>query len=128
MSGLRPDAPPSAPPDATNPYVYPAMPYPANMVYMPGGAVIPEHPDANMILVLGILGVLFLVPAPIALVMGARARKDCLGEQYASTGTLTAGYVLGIIGTVFLGIFVLAMIFFFVFILGMFSMFSNMPR
>lgn len=66
----------------------------------------PEHPNATVVLVLGILGFftnfMFLpVVAPVAWVMGQRARTEMRQNpgKYRDSGKLTAGWVLGIIST-----------------------------
>jgi hypothetical protein len=64
----------------------------------------PEHPNAVLSLVLGLAG-LFVVPiilSPIAWVLAARGRRDIAAYpgRWANGGALTAGFVLGIIGTI----------------------------
>lgn len=78
--------------------------------YAAPGPYLPDHPRATTSLVLGILGVVLCqIAAPFAWVMGKRT----LDEIDASQGTLggrgaaQAGYILGIVGTVILGLFVL---------------------
>ncbi|MBK8461977.1 MAG: DUF4190 domain-containing protein [Nigerium sp.] len=66
----------------------------------------PEHPQATTILVLGILGLFFAVTGPFALVMGNRARKDIAAGQYAQNPSVTIGWVLGIVTTVYLALVV----------------------
>ncbi len=65
-----------------------------------------EHPSGTTVLVLGILGlVLCQVLAPIAWVMGHRARREMNREpqvQWTNRGNVTAGWVCGIVGTVLL--------------------------
>ena len=90
---------------------YPSMPYPAAPGYQPGG-VLMEHPNATMILILGILGIVISagILSPIALVMGNKAKKECAEGKYALTSSLTIGWVLGLIGTILLAIGVVVMI------------------
>lgn len=86
----------------------------------PGGpwspGVQPEHPQATLVLVLGILG-LFVggLTSPFAWWIGQRARREVQQTPgaYASTTSLTVGWVLGILGTVYLA-FLIAMVLFMV--------------
>lgn len=61
------------------------------------------HPQATTILVLGILGVLCCGPVGIAaFVMGQTARREITRAErgtYNNEGTITAGWILGIIAT-----------------------------
>lgn len=71
----------------------------------PAGPEALEHPQATTTLVLGLVGLLAIPPlAPVAWVMGARARAELrqFPGRYRESGALTAGYVLGICGTVLL--------------------------
>lgn len=92
-----------------NPY---QQPYPP-----PGGAPYayapPDHPQATLVLVLGILGLaLCQVLGPVAWVMGHRARR----EIAASGGTVgghtqvTVGWALGIVATVLLVLSIVAIV------------------
>ncbi len=67
----------------------------------------PEHPQATTVLVLGVLGLLVVVTGPFAWMIGNRARAEVATGRYAPSGTLTAGWVLGIITSVYLAIIVL---------------------
>ncbi len=88
-------------PAGSQPYAaYPPAPY---------GYAMPEHPQGTTILVLGILGLFFAVTGPFALVMGNRARKEVAAGQYAPSTSVTIGWVLGIVTTVYLA-FVVVMI------------------
>ena len=72
----------------------------------PGGQV---HPQAVASLVLGVLGLVAFVPlAPIAWYLAAKARRETEAEPYRwqPSGMITAGMVLGIIGSVLLGLIV----------------------
>lgn len=68
----------------------------------------PQHPWATIVLVFGILGLVlglstligFLL-SPVAWIMGQIARKKVRAGEYAPSGALTAGWILGIIGSVF---------------------------
>jgi len=80
--------------------------YPGYPPVAPYGYALPEHPQATTILVLGILGLFFAVTGPFALVMGNRARKDIAAGQYAQNPSVTIGWVLGIVTTVYLALVV----------------------
>jgi hypothetical protein len=70
----------------------------------------PDHPQATTSLVLGILGiVLCQVIAPFAWSTGKRAvdQIDAAHGQLGGRGMAQAGYVMGVIGTVILGLYVL---------------------
>jgi hypothetical protein len=72
----------------------------------------PDHPRATMALVLGILGLVVCgVVAPFAWVIGARAVReiDESNGGLGGRGAAKAGYILGIIGTVLLGLGILAL-------------------
>jgi hypothetical protein len=86
---------------------YPAQPYPQQGYPQ---AYIPEHPRATTSLVLGILGIVMCqVVAPFALVIGRRtvSEIDASGGRLGGRGSAQVGYVLGIVGTVMLGLSVL---------------------
>ena len=70
-----------------------------------------EHPNAVPTLVLGVLGFVFGVTWPIAWYLGAKGNAEIKREpqRYRSSGMMTVGMVLGIIGTVLIGAFVLLM-------------------
>lgn len=75
----------------------------------------PEPSQATTVLVLGILGlVLCGILAPFAWVMGNRELQaiDSGRRSPDNRGTANAGRILGIIGTVFLGLGLVALIFF----------------
>jgi len=82
---------------------YPGQPYP--------GSYQPDHPSATTALVLGILGLVVFAPlAPFAWGIAAKARTEIRQSpgRYRAAGSLQAGYVLGIIGTVLLALGILA--------------------
>jgi hypothetical protein len=97
----RPYAPAPEPAmyETYQPYTPPA---PVVYAYAPTITSAPEHPSAVTSLVLGILG-LFVLPilAPIAWVIGGRGRREMrqYPGRWAPSGSLTAGWVMGIIGT-----------------------------
>lgn len=79
----------------------------------------PEPSQSTTILVLGILGlVLCQVLGPFAWVMGNRELEaiDSGRRPPENRGTANAGRILGIIGTVLLGIGVIGLILFFLFV------------
>lgn len=97
------------------PYVQPGYPpgYPM---------VLPDHPQATMVLVLGIVGfVVSGLTAPFAWYFGSKARKEIQANPgvYKDSGMLTVGWVLGIIGTCGLILAALLIILYFVFIIVM---------
>ncbi|WP_211348725.1 DUF4190 domain-containing protein [Nocardioides litoris] len=89
----------------------PPGPYGANP-YAPGpyaGFAPPDHPRTMTVLVLGILGiVLCQATAPFAWVMGKRALAeiDASGGAIGGRSQVQIGYILGIVGTVILGVVV----------------------
>ena len=77
--------------------------------YPPGGSVhqAPEHPRSTTALALGVLGLaLCPVLGPVAWWVGRKtvAEIDASGGRYGGRGAAQAGYVLGIVGTVLLGL------------------------
>lgn len=105
-----PPPPPAAPPP---PYGTP----PPGGGYGPGGAAPQEHPKGTQILVFGILSLVCCgLLGPVAWIMGNGARKemDARPDVYWSNrGNITAGWVCGIIGSVFLllGVLYLVIVF-----------------
>jgi hypothetical protein len=75
------------------------------------GTVTPDHPRATLALILGILGIVAcMVVAPFALVIGRGAVKDidASGGRLGGRSMAQAGFILGVIGTVILGLSVIA--------------------
>lgn len=67
----------------------------------------PDHPQATLILVLGVLGLAFCgILAPFAWWKGrnALAEIDASEGRIGGRGLVYAGYVMGIIGTVIIGV------------------------
>jgi len=100
---------------------YPPQGYPAQ------GQVqyAPDHPKATTSLVLGILGVvLCAVIAPFAWSMGKKTLNEIDASQgrLGGRGAAQAGYVLGIVGTVLLGLGVIIIL---VYVIGMVALFST---
>ena len=83
-------------------YPQPGYPQPGYSTQYP-----PDHPKATTSLVLGILGVVLCqVVAPFAWVMGKRTLDEIDASQgtVGGRGAAQAGYILGIVGTVLLGL------------------------
>lgn len=78
----------------------------------------PDHPKATTVLILGILGVVLCqVLGPFAWVMGKRTMNEIDASQgrVGGRGAAQAGYVLGIVGTVLLGVTLLILVAYFLF-------------
>jgi hypothetical protein len=89
--------------------------YPQQGGFPPMGYPGQDHPKATTALVLGILGIVICgVIAPFAWRMGKRtvAEIDASNGQLGGRGAAQAGYVLGVIGTVLLGLGLLALVLF----------------
>lgn len=102
-------------------------PYPPPHGYPAHGQVqyAPDHPKATTSLVLGILGVVLCqVIAPFAWSMGKRTLNEIDASQgrLGGRGAAQAGYVLGIVGTVLLG---LSLVFILIYVIGMVAFFST---
>jgi hypothetical protein len=82
------------------------MSYP--MVPPPGYPVVrPDHPRATTAMVLGILGIVVCqILGPFAWSIGGKAVKeiDASGGAYGGRGQAQAGYIMGIVGTILLGL------------------------
>jgi TRAP-type C4-dicarboxylate transport system permease small subunit len=79
----------------------------------PPGHFAPEHPQATLSLILGVLGIVVCgVAAPFAWQIGRRtvAEIDASQGRLGGRGAAQAGYVLGIVGTVLLGFAVLMVV------------------
>ena len=75
--------------------------------YGGGYGYLPSHPNSGLVLGLGIASLFFGILAPIAWIMGHRARSEInAGAPYRSDGALTTGYVLGMIITILGGLLV----------------------
>jgi len=73
-----------------------------------------EHPRGTLILILGILSIVCIqLLGPVAWVMGNGALReiDANPGAYSNRGTVNAGRICGIIGTIFLVLGVVAWIF-----------------
>ncbi len=98
--------PPPPPPGAAYPGA--AVPYPPTYPggYPPAGYPMqapPEHPQAVMAMVLGILGLVCCgLASPFAIWTGRKSMKeiDASGGWLGGRGQAQAGFIMGIIGTV----------------------------
>ena len=91
--------PPPQPPFPPNPYGPPPPPY--------GQFPAPDHPQATVVLILGILGlVLCQVISPFAWVMGNRvvAEIDASNGQVGGRSMANAGRICGIVGTLLIAV------------------------
>jgi hypothetical protein len=101
-------APPPPPPPGQPPYG-PPNPYGAPAY----GFMVPEHPQATTVLILGILGlVLCQVISPFAWVMGNRvvSEIDASNGQLGGRSQANAGRICGIVGTLLVGLILLFMV------------------
>ncbi|MFI7001464.1 DUF4190 domain-containing protein [Nocardia sp. NPDC050175] len=96
--------------------------YPAYGAYGPP----PEHPQATIILILGILSLVFCqIIGPVAWVMGKRALNeiDASGGALGGRSNVMVGYVCGIIASTLI---ILGILFFVLFIvLGLVGVWSS---
>lgn len=101
----------------------PAIVDPVAYDYGYRGTPTSPHPNAVLSMVLGILGIVAFSPlAPIAWYLAAKGRREMSYDpgRWSASGMLTAGFVLGIIGTVLLGLGIV----FFLFIFAMMASFG----
>lgn len=80
---------------------------------------LPDHPNAVPSLILGLLSLFFFAPlGVIAWVLAARGRREVAANpgRWASGGTLTAGLVMGIIGSILTALAAIAILVFFLFV------------
>ena len=87
--------------------------------YGPGGVPqwAPDHPQATTVLLLGILGMAVCqVIAPFAWIKGSKVKKEieAAGGRYGGRNQVQIGYVLGIVGTVLLGLYFVGFLFYIV--------------
>jgi len=118
------------PPQAYGPSPYGQVPYGAPGV--PGYGVRPKHPSATTAMTLGLValigGLFCLLPiavAPFAWTTGARAVKeiDASGGALDGRSEAQAGYVMGIIGTVLLGLSLVVVVLYLLFFAAIFASF-----
>jgi hypothetical protein len=96
--------------------------YPPQQGYLPQPVqYAPDHPKATTVLVLGILGVVLCqLIGPIAWSMGKKTvdEIDASRGGLGGRGAAQAGYILGIVGTVILGLSVVFLVIYFVIIVA----------
>lgn len=86
------------------------------------GAPNPEHPQAQIVLILGIVGIFVTVCSFIAWYLGSKAKKEIdAGAPYAWDGSLKIGYLLGMIVSILAIIGLVLAAVWFIFIIGMFA-------
>lgn len=109
-----PNTPPNTPPGAGQPPQNPYQPYGAPG-YGPTGAPqwAPDHPESATVLLLGILGMAVCqVIAPFAWIKGARVKReiDEAGGRLAGRSQAQIGYILGIVGSALLALYVVGIV------------------
>lgn len=109
--------PRNPPPTQTVYQPYPAQSTPPAAPLVPsyppqayGYVQLPEHPSAIPSLVLGLVGLILAIPfaSPIAWYLAVRGQRESRLQpgRWRTSGMLTTGLVLGIIGTVIWGLLV----------------------
>ena len=70
-----------------------------------GGA---EHPQSTTVLILGILSLFIGITGPFAWFLGSQARREVAANpgRWVPSGSLTVGYVLGIVSTLLMALMV----------------------
>ncbi len=125
MSEQPPEFPPQPPQSPAPPPPNPYQPY-GGPGYSPAGVPhwAPDHPDSTTVLLLGILGMAVCqVVAPFAWVKGARVKReiDASGGKLAGRSQAQIGYILGIVGSVLLLLYVVGFLFYIVIVVIAFS-------
>jgi len=111
------------------PYGQPQQPYGAAQPYQQPYAYAPaEHPQAQTVFILGIVGIFVGIIPFIAWYLGAQAKKEIeAGAPYPFEGKLKTGYllgkILGIISLASAGLGLLLLIVYFVMMLAIFGAF-----
>jgi hypothetical protein len=83
-----------------------------------GGQV--EHPQGTMVLVLGVLGIVACqLVAPFAWVMGNKALEEIDRDplRYSNRSNVNLGRILGMVGTIILGVGLVLSVLYFIFII-----------
>jgi hypothetical protein len=116
----QPYAPPPNPYPAPNEYAAPQNPYGVPFQPAYAGGALPDHPSATTSMVLGIVGLvgiflcggLTLILSPVAWVVGAKAVReiDATPGRYGGRDKAQGGKVMGIIGSIFLVLGIIAII------------------
>lgn len=105
----NPYAPPGYPPPGYPPPMYPP-PNPYGVAYPP-----PDNGEAVTVFVLGLLGLVACqLLGPVAWVKGNTIRKTAMIMGAPVPGLATAGWIMGIISTIILGLSILWVMFAFV--------------
>lgn len=88
-----------------NPYDQPAAPAYGQYGYGQPYGMPMEHPQGTLILVLGILGFVTGLAAPVAWYMGSKTRKEIAasGVVYSNEGNIKAGHILGMVMSIIYG-------------------------
>lgn len=70
------------------------------------GAVVPDHPQAVTVMVLGIVSFFFPIVGPVAWVLGGRAKREieASGGRLGGMSQVMVGYVLGIVMSVLMAL------------------------
>ena len=121
MCAVTQQPPPPPPPEQQPPYGN----YPPNQYGAPpyGGFAAPDHSQAMLVLILGIVGLVVCgIAAPFAWVIGNRviAEIDASNGQVGGRSTANAGRICGIVGTILLGLSLVVVLLFLV--IGLASM------
>lgn len=110
---------------------YPPQPYPAQHYAGPAYPVWgrPEHPQAQLVLILGIVGIFTGIVSFVAWYIGAQAKQEIeAGAPFLWEGQLKTGYLLGkifgIISIVMMGLGILAMI---AYMVAFAALFASIP-
>ena len=140
QQGYRPSGYSDPGPDYGTPYHQQSAPnqgyqgqqpgYGQQQGYGPGyGAYIPapEHPQSQMVFILGIVGIFTGVTAFVAWYMGGQAKKEIeAGAPFQWGGQLKTGYTLGkVFGIIWIVGIALYIVFFILYIAFMAAMFSQ---
>lgn len=98
---------------------YPPPPMPHGYGYAPYPA--PDHPQANTVLVLGILSFFCGVTGPVAWVMGRRALREIDASNGAVGGRsqVQVGYIMGIVTTLLTALSLLLVVLWIVLVLAL---------
>ena len=77
----------------------PYPPLPQGGGYVQPYGYLPEHPQGNVVLVLGIAGFLAPICAPIAWYLGSKAQKEIAasGQHYSNEQNINIGKIMGMV-------------------------------
>jgi hypothetical protein len=124
--GPPPEDPQQPPQSPSQPPPNPYQPYGGAPGYSATGVPqwAPDHPDSTTVLILGILGIAVCqVIAPFAWVKGGRVKReiDESGGKYGGRSQVQLGYVLGIVGSALLALYVVGFLFYILVVVIAFS-------